>query len=182
MERLLSFQWNMCRLDNDNFISSPLERPKILDIIWFGLNPANGNPGKLVRPLAHTLIAQFAAWVDEHFPVIALEVEGYQEARQKNRAAKLDALTHAVWKAIDWYLHDNVFWLFSENVFRLLKVWVCNFGFMPCIIFLHGPAVQLGKEDNGVTIRQALDRFELQHVTVSRFGSRLTETSLMYYF
>lgn len=37
----------------------------------------------------------------------------------------------------------------------------------------------LGKEDNGVTIRQALDRFQLQHVEVSRFASRLAATSLM---
>ena len=112
VERLLSYQWNVCRLDENNFISSTLQRPNVLDVIYFGLNPANGNPGKLVQSLAHTLMAQFAAWVDEHLPVVALEAEGFQEARQKNRVAKQDALTHAMWKAINWYLHENDFWLF----------------------------------------------------------------------
>ena len=33
------------------------------------------------------------------------------------------------------------------------------------------------KEDHGMTIRKLLDKFDLQHVTVSNFSSRLTDTS-----
>ena len=115
--RQISYQWNVCRLDENNPISSTLERPKLADIICFGLNSANGMAGRLVRPLAHTLMAQFAAWVDEHLAVIALEVQGFHEAKQKNRTAQLDALTHALWRAIDWYLHENELRLLSWTLF-----------------------------------------------------------------
>lgn len=106
----LRFQWETCRLDDNVFLSSVIERPKVLDIIWFGLSHATGRFGEILRPLALTLVAQFAAWLDDHFQVVAIEVHGFSDTRLKNRTAKEDALKHALWKAIEFFLHENDIW------------------------------------------------------------------------
>lgn len=117
VQRQLLLEWESRRLDESHFISSVMDRPKLLDVIYFGLT-VGGDAGNLLTPLAETILAQFAGWLDEHFQVIALEVSGFQDSRLKNRLAKQDALTHALWEAINFFLHENDLWHLLER-FRL---------------------------------------------------------------
>ena len=115
--------WNFLKVDPGSPISSPFERPRMVDLILFGLDPKVKCVVNILRPLALTIVAQFSAWVDAQCSHVALEVENFTTSRQKNRISRIDALNHATWCAIDFYLHEN------ELRLKLEKLATCLYFF-----------------------------------------------------
>ena len=102
----ISVEWNSCRVQDSNLISSNLQRPRLLDIIFFALDYKN-KTGYLLRPAAFSLLAQFAYWVDGNIRQISLKAAGYKDSLDKNRIDKAVALHHAIWTAIDYAFYEN---------------------------------------------------------------------------
>ena len=106
----IEMEWNRMRLELGNqMMTSNLERPSFLDLVFFGLHPKNNCKVNFVKPLALSLLAQFAFWLDANIEKASLEVQKYETSRQKNRVSKNDALNHSIGAALQFYLHENDF-------------------------------------------------------------------------
>ena len=109
-------EWETCRLNQDHPVSSPVTRPKLLDIIFFGLDTKCKN-SYLLAPFAYTWLAQFGNWLNLNVSKVSSASAFYLDSLDKNRVDKMVALHHSMWKAIDFALHENDACEFDSNNF-----------------------------------------------------------------
>ena len=86
--------WAMERLQG--LVNSDFNRPTMADVICFALDLKGTIVSKLVRPLAMTLLAQLAIWVDENIQLLSLAAVAFHTAVEKNRVTATRARAQAL--------------------------------------------------------------------------------------
>ena len=107
VHRSLQTTWNRKRLDENHPLESSDDRPSFIDVIIFGLDPKCQPANLWLKPLASTILAQTASWMDDNIARLAVSADERNQSRQKNR--KLS-------KSINWLAMANLaMFLINEN-------------------------------------------------------------------
>ena len=141
----------------------------MVDLIAFAFQPVGPTVecGKLVRPLAVSLLRQLANWLERNVGTLSLEPVSYHTAMQKNRARQQLALTEATTAAAMFYLTENAAWL-------MLVAWPALIAGWPC----PNLSLSAAQDDHGCTIPDVLEKFELKHVKPSSFAFKVCAPQL----
>lgn len=99
--------WELCRIDSKHAVSSGADRPHWLDIVAFAVDSKGGLAQRLLKPLAFTLLAQAASWMDDNMSRLALEASEFQRTGRKNRFQSKAANFLAMVQAANFLLQEN---------------------------------------------------------------------------
>ena len=99
--------WEEARLRQDSQITSNWDRPQWIDFVVFALDPKSGSAPQLLAPLAWSILAQTAEWMDNNMERLAVSSQSIRNSRQKNREETMRVTKSVLTSLAQFLLYEN---------------------------------------------------------------------------
>ena len=99
--------WEETKRRGESQITSNWDRPHWIDFIVFALDPKSGSAPQLLAPVAWSILAQTAAWMDTNMGRLALSFQSVQNSRHKNRQETLRVTKQDLTHLAQFLLFEN---------------------------------------------------------------------------